>query len=360
MKDYRRFCRIVLLLITALLLYNGVIWTLFTRPLLTRHEGVFTGDLARLGYLSAYIQPRHNSLDLPRRHLEVSSYQGESVDVVTVGDSFSQGGGNGPNRYYQDFLASFHQVGVLNVPYYPGVANLMEQVAILLNSGFLDRVHPRYLILEIVERNCHSYAGTIDFEASAPLETVLDAYRKEGTMAEPEEGASDLPQVGFINSGNLKWLLYNTLYLFSDNALFAKVSKVPLKTQLFSDRRGDSLLYLNKDIRNLRRSDEGVVARVNDNLNRLAALLRERGIELYFMPAVDKSNLYRPFVQGARYPESHFFETFRTLPRDYRLIDTKEILQQALERGERDIYYVDDTHWSWKASQAVSRAISFR
>jgi len=359
MKDYRIFCRIILLLITILLIYNGVVWNLFTRSLLTRHEGTFTGDLARIGYLSSYAHPRQNRSDLPRRHLEVSGYQGERVDVVTVGDSFSQGGGNGPNRYYQDFLSTIHQVEVLNVSYYPGAENLMEQVAILLNSGFLDQINPRYLILEIAERNCFRFAGAIDFAASAPVEAVWDAYGRETATEEKEGRGGDLPQVGFFNSGNLKWLLYNALYPFSDNAFFAKVYRVPLKTRLFSGSKGNWLLYSSKDISNLRRYDEGTLARVNENVNRLAALLRERGVELYFMPVVDKSNLYRPFVQGERYPESHFFDTFRNFSKDYRLIDTKEILQQELEKGEQDVYYIDDTHWSSKASSAISRAISF-
>jgi hypothetical protein len=291
----------------------------------------------------------------------MTSFQGRVFDVVTVGDSFSQGGASGLNRYYQDYLATSHDVEVLNIPRYPDAANFMEQVAILLNSGFLDQVRARYLILETAERNCYRYGGTIDMSRSDPLDVVLAAYRKERTLGhEPDEdGPAALPQVGFINSGNLKWLLYNALYPFSDNAFFAKTYKVPLETSLFSGPRGNSLLYLNKDVRNLSRYDAATLARVNENLNRLAVLLRQRGIELYFMPAVDKSNLYRPYVKGDRYPESQFFEVFRTFDKDYRFIDTKAILAEELEKGEQDIFYLDDTHWSWKASLAISQTIAF-
>lgn len=361
MKNYRRFCRIVLLVIVALLLYNGVVWNLFTRPLLTREGEWYTGDLARMGYLSGYTQPRQNIIDLPHRHVAMSSYQDGGADVVTIGDSFSQGGASGRNRYYQDYLASLHQLEVLNIPRYPGAANFIEQVAILLNSGFLDQVRPRYLILQIAERNCYKLGKTIDLHRSESLERVLAAYRKERSSGgDPDEdGPAALPQVGFFNSGNLKWLLYNVLYPFSDNAFFAKISKVPLTTTLFSGSRGDYLLYLNKDIHNLDRYDADTLARVNENLNRLAILLRQRGIELYFMPAVDKSNLYRPYVKGERYPESQFFEVFRTFAKDYRFIDTKAILAKELETGEQDVFYLDDTHWSWKASLAISKAIEF-
>lgn len=361
MKKYRHFCQIVLMVVLSVVLYNGIIWNLFTRPLLTRHEGWYTGDLARMGYLSGYTQPRQNTTDLPRRHIEMASLQGEQVDLVTIGDSFSQGGASGHNRYYQDYLASVHELDVLNIPRYPGAANFIEQIAILVNSGFFDRVRPRYLILEIAERNGYKLGGEIDFGRSEPLEDILAYYRggKDKQHDAEEDGPAALPQVGFLNSGNLKWLLYNALYPFSANAFFSKVYNVPLSVSLFSGSRGDSLLYLDKEARNLERYDADSLARVNENLNRLAALLRQRGIELYFMPAVDKSNLYRPYVLAERYPESRFFEHFRTFAKDYHFIDTKAILRAELEREVQDVFYLDDTHWSWKASLAISRAIRF-
>lgn len=361
MKKHRRFCQNVWLVVLSVALYNGAVWTLFTRPLLTRHEGWYTGDLARMSYLSGYAQPRQNTTDLPRRHIEMARWQGEKVDLVTVGDSFSQGGASGHNRYYQGYLASVHELDVLNIPRYSGAGNFIEQTAILANSGFFDRVRPRYLILEVAERNCYKLGGKIDFERSEPLEVLLASYQhgKDNRHEAEEDGPAALPQVGFLNSGNLKWLLYNALYPFSDNAFFSKVYKVPLSAGLFSGPRGDTLLYLEKDVRNLERYDAAALARVNENLNRLAALLRHRGIELYFMPAVDKSNLYRPYVDGERYAESQFFQLFRAFAKDYHFVDTKEILQAELERGELDIFYLDDTHWSWKASLAISQAVRF-
>jgi hypothetical protein len=361
MKKYRRFCQIVLMVVLSIVLFNGIVWNLITRPLLTRHEGWYTGDLARMGYLSGYTQPRQNTNDLPRRHIEMAGLQGDNVDLVTIGDSFSQGGASGHNRYYQDYLASIHEMDVLNIPRYPGAANLVEQIAILLNSGFFDRIRPRYLVLQIAERNAYKLGGKIDFGRSEPLEEMLAYYQKgkAGQHEAEEDGPAALPQVGFLNSGNLKWLFYNVLYPFEANAFVSDVYKVPLSASLFSGPRGDTLLYLDKDVRNLKRYDADSLARVNDNLNHLAVLLRQRGIEFYFMPAVDKSNLYRPYVLDDHYPESRFFEHFRGFVKDYRFIDTKAILQSELEKGELDIFYLDDTHWSWRASLAISQAIRF-
>jgi hypothetical protein len=43
----------------------------------------------------------------------------------------------------------------------------------------------------------------------------------------------------------------------------------------------------------------------------------------------------------------------RKLPKRYRYIDTKAILLPELERGEKDIYFMDDSHWSPKAAKKI-------
>jgi hypothetical protein len=74
------------------------------------------------------------------------------------------------------------------------------------------------------------------------------------------------------------------------------------------------------------------------------------------MPAVDKYELYRDLVveaDSARAPRSVFFQELRKLPKIYRFIDTKALLEEELKHGELDIYYADDSHWSWKAPQKI-------
>jgi hypothetical protein len=42
------------------------------------------------------------------------------------------------------------------------------------------------------------------------------------------------------------------------------------------------------------------------------------------------------------------------MKKDYIFIDTKQILQTFLEKDIKDIYYPDDSHWSYKAIEAVT------
>jgi hypothetical protein len=92
---------------------------------------------------------------------------------------------------------------------------------------------------------------------------------------------------------------------------------------------------------------------LNDNFNTLQALLEKKGIKLYFMPAADKSNVYADYIVSKEYPKSHFFERLRELPKAYGFIDTKKVLKKMVDEGVKDVYYKDDTHWSYKASKAI-------
>jgi hypothetical protein len=77
------------------------------------------------------------------------------------------------------------------------------------------------------------------------------------------------------------------------------------------------------------------------------------------MPAVDKYNLYRPYITSNKYKESIFFEELSMLDKKYTFINTKEILSDLLGKGIKDIFYADDTHWSYKASEAIVNSNSY-
>jgi hypothetical protein len=357
MNPYKKFSVICMAFVGTLVLFNAVIWHGYTKQLLTREGGVMVGDLARMGYLPNHVDRRLNDVDLPRRHFEINEFAGQPVDVITLGDSFSHGLGLGKNRYYQDYLATFSNLSVLNLHPYAGGKNYLEVISILLNSGYLDELHPRYVLLEMVERSCISRLDDpVDFAITDSPERVKDFYQK-GIAVFNNTGS--LPPAGYFNSGNLKFVLYTLGYLFSDHALTGQVYRVPLRQVLFSGDHGDELLFLNKELRKSSSVTPEIMTKINDNLNQLARRLKTRDIELIFMPPPNKYTLYRRFFADESYPQSRFFEELRSLPKEYHFIDTKEILDRELDRGEMDIYYKDDTHWSWKASRAIFEQVRF-
>jgi hypothetical protein len=357
MRRNRRFFITLATCGAVFVLVNLLIWKQWTEVLLSpRYEG---GDLSRLGLISGVKKIRKTYDDLPVRHVEMKAYRGEKVDMITIGDSFSVGGGEGRNKYYQDYIATNNDMSVLNIPTYKFkfmVFNAMpvSTLAALFNAGWLDRIRPRYVLIETAERYAIPRLVThFDLNVQVKQEE-LERYFSSVSL-----GGSLNQDISFINEGNFKFLYYSLMYKFSEHAFRRLVVKTQLKKPMFSGKQGDLLLFHGDDIQQSSLATRQNIQIANDNLNALARLLRTKGITLVFMPVVDKLNLYRSFVKNDAYPRSIFFEELRKLPKEYLFIDTKAILTTAIEEGELDLFHQDDTHWTWKASQRIFSSVRF-
>jgi len=350
MRSYRKFFISIAVLLIFFPLINLLVWKRFTENLLT-NKNYQGGDLARMGYIYGSKVFRKSSCDLPVRHLELADYTNQAIHVLTIGDSFSNGGGAGRNSYYQDYIASINNCNVLNLVPYQAIDNI-SALSMYANNGYLENIKPKYVILEASEKLCIDLAHTVEFDAMTPLAELAKQKKVDNRKK--------LPEVSFINGGNFKFLLYSLLYNFSDHAFMSKVYMMDLRIPLFSVTNASKLLFLQDDIRKIPRADAKSVGLLNNNLNTLADKLSAKGIKLYFMPCVDKYNLYREYIVKNRYPSSTFFEQLRKLPKRYTLIDTKAILAEELKMGEKDVFYADDTHWSCKGSEAIFCELLFK
>lgn len=336
--------------ISLFIAFNLITWKLFTEKLLTTRYGT-GGDLARLGYVINSKEPRRAVVDLPRKHIEFREYTGQPVDLITIGDSFSNGGGEGRNNYYQDYIATYNNFTVLNLGIYK--KGPVETAMYLANSGLLDRIKPRFLLIQSVERFCFErFSGEIDFNVTEDPQKLTAHYNKYVDMF------NYLPKTIFMNDSNIKYVYYRFLYQFSDAPTKLVVAK-KLSRPLFNVKNEDILLFFRDDVRDIPKLNKKTIVALNDNMNRLAVLLAQKNIRLYFMPIVDKYNLYSEFIVNNPFPSSVFFEELRPLPKKYEFIDTKKQLLEAVRRGEKDIYHADDTHWSWRASEEIFKNIRF-
>lgn len=350
----------VFILLIAFLLFVGgnyFVWKLWTEELLTESKG-FGGDLSRMGYVSDSKTNRDNVTDLPEKHIEGIDYRGGLIDMVTVGDSFSRGGAGGKNRYYQDYIATLNTMKVVNLPSLKlpdedDEKSHFRTVLKLANSGWLHDRGVKYLLLESTEWLCvERFSRKFDLsesDDSAHLSAIYAKYVKK----------SELPDTGFINNGNLKWLIQPISYKLSGHDFKKKVYISTLDRDLFSAKDSRSLLFFHKNINIAPRFSFEDIKEMNEQLNLLSDLLSKQGIKLIFMPAVDKYNLYSDYIVNNTYPKSTFFEKLRPLPKRYRFIDTKAILLHDVRNGVKDVYYADDTHWSWKASEMIFKAERF-
>ncbi|RLA72313.1 MAG: hypothetical protein DRG24_03325 [Epsilonproteobacteria bacterium] len=351
----RRFYRLFLILMLIFVGYHAIVWYFFTSKLLDVHHPHHIGDLARIGYQYDSAHYRLAERTLPRHYINGADYDGKPVDILTVGDSFSNGGGGGANPYYQDFLATGCQCRVLNLQQLFDDVTYIETVIAWINSGYLNILRPKIILIESIARSSFGrFSVAQNWELNASLKLIQD----KTAFSDWGEGVVLAATPPIINTANYKYPLYNLYYQFSPTAFDkSHTYKLPLKEELFSVKAGSTLLFYDQDATGIHLITQAYVTKMNDNLNRLALLLKPLGIALYVMPAVDKYDLYQPFLSSDLFAKNPLFEFWRPLRKEYIFVDTKAILSRALQSGVKDVFFADDTHWSPVASDAVVKAI---
>lgn len=355
----RRYIRIFGIVIAIFVAYHALMWFVFTSKLLDIPLPNQIGDLSRIAYQIQSLHPRKNASTLPRKHIEFSDWKGEKIDIVTIGDSFSNGGAGGLNPYYQDFIASHYNCTVLNINPTLFGENSIEAVNALYRSGLLDEIKPKAILIESVGRYITSrYAKPIVWDQNLSRNTIY-ADLKKGTWG---DGKPQKEKPLFISTANYKLPLYNFYYLMSPNAFdYSNAYKLSLKKPLFNVNAASTLLVYEHDITSLGTITPENISIINNNFNHLADLLSNKKIHLYFMAAVDKYDLYHDYLEsGSSYGKNPLFDLLRPMEKHYTFIDTKAILSDALQKGQKDIYYADDTHWSYLASDIVIRNVPFK
>jgi len=162
-----------------------------------------------------------------------------------------------------------------------------------------------------------------------------------------------------INSGNYKFILYGLLRHFNEKAYFSQCYTFKLNKDMFSVKNKDMLLVYDGDIKNSKNNQAIIASRVNQNLNNLQNKLDKYRVKLIFMPAPDKYTVYYNYLASKKYPRSLFFDEIAKLDKKYIFVNTKQILQNELNKNQKDTYFADDTHWSFKASETIVKTMDF-
>jgi len=348
----KRYITLLLIVIGIFLFYHAVIWHRYTSKLLDIQKPNHIGDLARIGYQLSSIHSRIQSETLPKKHLEFSQWKGENIDILTIGDSFSNGGGGGENPYYQDFIASDCNLTVMNINPSLFGENYLKATAALLSSGLLEKINPKAVLIESVERyTLGRFSKPIQWDQNFSQEQLFNDLKK----GQWGDGKPPKEDISFISIANYKLPLYNLYYQFTPNAFgYSNTYKLSLSKPMFTVKAASTLLIFEHDITSLGGVTREGVTSMNDNFNHLASLLASKNIQLIYMIAVDKYDLYEPYIARNPYGENPLFDLLRPMKKNYIFIDTKAILSQHIDKGEKNIFYSDDTHWSNKASEKIA------
>lgn len=322
-----------------------VLWHFVVKDIFMQEE------LNRMGSFSTTkpLTPRH---EYPKHHTELKEYltsgRKESFDVLTIGDSFSNGSGAG---YYQDYLAEKYGLNIVNARF---ENHCLKDLYILTESGILDEIHPSAVLLETVARDVQDRLGDSEVIPS-PItrEEALSSFWK----SDPNKGHKFLGAGLFapaMPEANKNFVFNIHSRLSRNGQLSSKVNITELDREFFTNPGYEStMLYYPHALKYLKTPLDAEM--VNKNLNNAAKILADKNIKLIFMPCVDKYDLYYPYITDKKgRPENPLFDILRNMPgKNYTLIDTKTILRKELERGEKDVYWLSDTHWSWKGMEKV-------
>lgn len=356
-SNYKKFAYIFISAITIFVLINALVWQFAMKKIFEPPNGCIVGDIARLGYDPTVINVRPPEiLTLPKKHKLYTAKKDAKVDVLTFGDSFTRGGAGGKNPYFQDFIASYNDLNVYHVHDFKNHYNCVNTLLILIKNGMIDEIKPKYIVLESAQRECVRRLGhELDFNRFHSKKETKKLYSR---LPEKPFNVVKNKKIEFINSGNWKYLLYEFLYKFNDRAFISKVYRLKL-TKEYSD--DPYMLIYKDDIRFIKYLNDKSVAKMNKNLNKIGKILADKGIKLYFMPTPDKFTLYNKYFKDRKkYPQSQFYEMMRKQDKQYyTFIDTLDILSKELDKGERDIYFADDTHWTSKAAEAIFKKVKF-
>jgi glycerol-3-phosphate cytidylyltransferase-like family protein len=240
-------------------------------------------------------------------------------------------------------------MNVLNIQEIPKSRNYIETLIMLINSDSFKKIKPKYILIESTQRKVvNRLSIPVDYNLKASNEDLNKVIKKVDS-----KNILTLPDIFFINNGNFKYIAYNLLYNFSSRAYISKVHHVKLNQKLFSIKDGNDLLFYHSDLKAISHNTKKNIEKVNMNLNKFAQYLKKYNIKLIFMPAVAKYDLYFDYIINNKYPRDPFFDNLRKLKKEYIFVDTKAILQKELQKGTKGIFYIDDTHWSYKASKAI-------
>ncbi|MBP2658233.1 MAG: hypothetical protein H6Q69_1265 [Firmicutes bacterium] len=356
---YKRFTRSMIVYSLAIFLVNVILWNTLTIKVFEQEKVTGHGDLARLGYFKvapAITQQREKS---SYTHIEFADYIrggnfNQQIDVLTIGDSIFNGVGG---SYFQDILASDYKYNVLNVGTMPDY-NALEMVAVLLNSGYLDRISPKVIIVESIERECiKRYGERVDFSSSKyqVSKEQVDQYFTQESIVKPNTSSIFDER---MYEANRKYLTSMFNMLTNKGNLTYMVKYTKLTKPLFSNPGQETLLlYYYEDERNIKNVDKQKVQNVNDNLNTISEMVGNKKIQFSFLLAVDKYDLYSKFIANKAVTDNPLFPYMRELEKNYIFIDTKNILDQEVTKGEKDIYWLDDTHWTWKGQEKVANQL---
>lgn len=314
------------------------------------------GDLMRLGLIESDSEYA-DSIRAVALHEKVyhgieheDALRSTTCDVLVIGDSFSHGGGVGKQGDYVNYLAHDGQLNVVVFTSHDASLDSPIQLAYdVMNLGCIDSSRVKNLVVEEVERYIPGrHGGFVTTHQGMPISHI------ESKPAEQTGG--DGPALKKADTGPLMRVKDYIFYHFlGANPIY----KAGLSSDLFGGKEPRMLYFYNEDVKNGVEVPDEMLTRIGANYRQLIDKAREKGINLVIVIACDKYDLYQDFIVDNPYPAKRLNEAIvQTMGQDtVSFVFTKGVLHPLVERGVKDVYLFNDTHWSPSSSRIVAREV---
>jgi hypothetical protein len=259
------------------------------------------------------------------------------ADVLTVGDSFSRMGRFG----YQNYLAA-EGVSVVNCAR-ELYENPLQYAYNILDMGLVDSTNISVLVVQVGERDLVSRAEEFD----------IDEFDMNELDPEPPFNSS--------NGNPNAWSLLRARDYLVYRLHWSPVFKVTLDKDYFNSKEPRSLYFYCADITNGVNIGEASKQKIQEVYQILTRKAKERGIALILMIPVDKYDIYQDHIVDNSYPHKTYVEDAREIFGDTpNVLLCKYLLTSLIEKGEKDVFLFDDSHWGIRASEIVGKELSHR
>ncbi|MBR3455709.1 MAG: hypothetical protein IKH26_10330 [Bacteroidaceae bacterium] len=255
------------------------------------------------------------------------------VDVLTVGDSFSQFSNTG----YQNYL-KIKGVDVANFARCY-LFNPVQKVADMIRFGYVDSTNVKTILMEVGERRLIEHFLTVKFDNQTMVEDPSSIVIKD----------------------NGKWSLSRTrdyLYYRLNINNINPVLSASLNRDFFSSDDPRKLYFYHNDIDqevNISQKDAMLIKEKMEILNTLA---KASGVEVVMIIPPDKYDIYQGYITNNRYPRKTFNEDLvHWIGENQNILILKDSIAPLVEKGVKDVYLFNDTHWSFKAQKAAAGQI---
>lgn len=297
------------------------------------------GELGRLGKMQ--FAPEKMNVDVQHKfYTDIDNLQqlaDTAVDVLTLGDSFSQQGLGS----YENFIA-MQGYSVVNLH---AVQNMFQTAYDMMKLGIVDSTHVKTIVVECVERYLANRVTTLRTDNKTVSFSPIG--RRNGTGDE----------TAGIKPSNEWSLLEARNYLMLRFGFPEPVKHCTLTQPMFAGNRGKELYFYYEDLNSFTMSQEQkqLAAHNITSINHMADSL---GINIVYLICPDKYDIYQDLIVDNPYPRKTVNEDFAAChPARERLLLGKDVLMPFVKKGVKEIFHLSSTHWSYASAQAVARQL---